>query len=200
MKTFRLIAAGFFFTIIFAVSAFAQATAAGRIAVIDTGAFGAAKEGITRYITAQNTLDNEFKPVQTELQTMLTKIQALEAELKKAQSTAANPAVPTAGANFQAKADEYEKMGRELKFKEEDAKARYERRRGVVLGPISQDIGKAIQEFAKQKGYAMILDGARLIENGFILAMGDDKADVTKEFITFYNARPAGTAATATPK
>lgn len=202
MKTFRLIAAGFFFAAIFAVSTFAQTAAAGagKIAVIDTGAFGVAKEGINKYITAQTTLDNEFKPVQTELQGMVTRIQALEAELKKLQQASQNPSVPAAGgaASFQTKYEEYEKMGREYKFKEEDAKTRYERRRGVVLGPISQDISKAMQEFAKQKGYTMILDGGRLFENGFILAMGDEKVDVTKEFITFYNARPAGTASAAT--
>lgn len=202
MKTFRLIAAAFFFAALFAVSTFAQTTAAtGKIAVINTLAFDVDKQGITKYVTASNSLEAEFKTAQTELQTMATRIQTLEAELRKAQEARTNASVPVAGgANLQAKADEYEKMGREFKFKQEDAKARFDRRRAVVLGPVLQDIGKAMQEFAKQKGYMMILDGAKLDESGLILAIGDDKVDVTKEFITFYNARPAGTASAATPK
>jgi len=54
--------------------------------------------------------------------------------------------------------------------------------------------------FAKQKGFGLILDGAKLEGAGLILAVDLTKVDVTKEFITFYNARPAGTASTTTPK
>jgi hypothetical protein len=40
----------------------------------------------------------------------------------------------------------------------------------------------------------------KLEQAGLLLGIGDDKIDVTKDFIAFYNARPAGTAAAATPK
>ncbi len=56
-----------------------------------------------------------------------------------------------------------------------------------------------MQEFAKQKGYALILDAANLDKAGLLLAF-DEKYNITAEFITFYNARPAGTATTAIPK
>ena len=59
------------------------------------------------------------------------------------------------------------------------------------------DIGKALDEFAKKNGYSLILDGAKLDGAGLILAF-DEKSEVTKEFITFYNARPATAATTAT--
>jgi hypothetical protein len=55
---------------------------------------------------------------------------------------------------------------------------------------------KAMQSFAKEKGYAVILDGTKLEEAGILMAF-DEKHDVTKEFIAFYNARPAGTTAAA---
>lgn len=61
------------------------------------------------------------------------------------------------------------------------------------------DIYKAIQEFAKQKGYMMILDVSKMAEANIVMAL-DEKALITKEFITFYNARPATTATTSTPK
>ena len=206
MTTFRLITAAFFLTALFAVSAFAQAAQAapGKIVYINVAAFGGDDKnagGISKYISAANTLDNEFKPVNTELQGMLTKYQALGNEIKTLQENASkNPNVPINQASVQAKVDEYSKMERDIKFKQEDAKARYQSRYSTVVGPVMQDIMKSLQEFAKQKGYSMILDAAKLDEAGIILAVGNDSADVTKDFITFYNSRPAGTATTATPK
>jgi len=69
-----------------------------------------------------------------------------------------------------------------------------------VMGPILQDIGRAMDDFAKQKGFALILDAAKLEGAGLILAVDLAKVDVTKEFITFFNARPATTATTAAPR
>ncbi len=200
MKTFRLIAASFFFAALFAVSAFAQTQGTAKIAVINTLAFDDTKGGIGKYVAAQNTLDGEFKPAQTELQTMATRLQSLQTEIQTAQTNAQkNPNVPIDTKSLQTKVDDYEKMGREFKFKQDDAKARYESRRNIVLGPVLLDIGKAMQDFAKKNGYTLILDGAKLDESGLILAIGDDKVDVTKDFIVFYNARPAGTATATKP-
>jgi len=198
MKTFRLIAVSFLFAAIFAISAFAQAPAAtSKIGVINTLAFDDAKAGITKYVNAMNSLETEFKPVGTDLTTMGTKIQALQTEIQKLQDSAqSNSAVPIKPETVNAKLEEYDKLGREYKFKQEDAKARFERRRQAVLGPILQDIGNAMQDFAKQRGFTLILDGAKMEDAGILLAF-DDKVDVTKDFITFYNARPAGTATTA---
>jgi Skp family chaperone for outer membrane proteins len=205
MKTFRLITASLFFAVIFSVSVFAQ-TATGKVGLINTLAFEG-KGGITKYITALTSLDTEFKKDFDDLSGLYTRIQTLEKELgtlqTQLQQQANNPAVPVANPNpiqvsYNTKTDEYGKLGREYKFKQDDAKARYERRRQVILGPISQDIGKAIEEFAKSKGFSIIFDGAKLEEAGVLLGIGDDKVDITKDFIAFYNARPA-TAAVTTP-
>lgn len=194
MKTFRLIAGSFIFAALFAVSAFAQAQTAPKIGIINTLAFDDDKAGITKYVKAMNSLETEFKPVGDELNTMGTKIQALQTEIQKLQNTTqSSPNVPINTQTVNAKLEEYDKLGREFKFKQEDAKARFDRRRQVVLGPILQDIGNAMQEFAKQKGYAVIMDAAKMEEAGILLAFTDN-IDVTKEFVAFYNARPAGTA------
>lgn len=201
MKTFRSIAVSFVFAAIFAVSAFAQAQPAAttKIGIINTGAFDD-KTGITKYVNAANSLEAEFKPVDAELRTMATKIETLQKEIQSLQTQAtANPNVPIKPETVNAKVADYEKMTREFKFKQEAAKADYERREAIVMGPIRQDIGKAMQEFAKQKGYSFIFDAANLDKAGLILAF-DEKFNITTEFITFYNARPAGTATTATPK
>jgi Skp family chaperone for outer membrane proteins len=203
MKRFSTLAASFIFAALFAIPAFAQTAPAqvagtGKIGLINTYAFADDKAGITKYKNALASLDAEFKPVNDELRTMGTKYQALAAEIQKLQTT--NPAVPVKPETVQAKVDEYQNLERDIKRKQEDAKARFDRRQTEVVGPIYADIIKAMNDFAKQKGFAVILDGAKLEEANILLGF-DDKYDVTKDFIAFYNARPAGTAATtAAPK
>jgi Skp family chaperone for outer membrane proteins len=202
MKRFSFIAASFIFAAITAVSAFGQAAqpaAPFKMAVIDTGAFDT-KDGITRYATAMNALEAEFKPLETEIQGMVTKYNTLGAEIKKLQDQAAAGTVPIDQKSAQTKVEEYQNLELAIKRKQEDAKARAARREPQVMGPIRQEIGKALQEYAKQKGIALILDAAKLDGAGLILAFDEAKVDVTKDFITYFNARPATTATTATPR
>ncbi|MBA3334853.1 MAG: OmpH family outer membrane protein [Pyrinomonadaceae bacterium] len=197
MKTFRLVAASFVFAAFLAVSAFAQAAApTTRIGLVNTFVFEDPKAGITKLVTASTSLEGEFKTPGAELQTMYTKIQTLENELKALQKQVQDGKVPVAQQTVSAKSEEYEKLGRDFKFKQEDLKARLDRRRQTVVGPVWLDVMKAMQSFAKEKGYAVILDGTKLEEAGILMAF-DEKHDVTKEFIAFYNARPAGTTAAA---
>lgn len=196
MKTIRLFAVSIFLMAIFALTSFAQTT---KVAVINTFAFGAEKEGITKYVNAVNALNNEFKPLGDELKTMNTKLQTLSNDIENLKKLAASNPKAFDEKAAQVKIDEAEKLQRDIKFKQEEGTARLEKRKQAVLGPVMQDIMKAVQEFSKQKAYAMVLDVSRLEEAGILLGL-DQKADITKEFITFYNARPATTAATTTPK
>ena len=198
MKSIRFTAIGLLFTFIFAVSAFAQTPPEGKLGLIDTRFFDNGKDGITKYTAAMDSLETEFKADNTALQTMATKLQTLEKEIPSLRDQASKPNSPIKPESVNAKIEEYEKLGREFKFKQEDVKARLQRREPVVMGPVRQDIGKALQEFAKQKGYTIILDIAKIAESGLILAM-DEKANLTQEFIKFYNARPA-TASTSAAK
>lgn len=199
MKTFRLTAVSLFLAAIFAVSAFAQAPTTGKVGLVNTLAFDD-KDGITKYISVLTSLETEFKQPQADLNNTVTKAQALQKELQNYQDMASKGTkIPISDADLQKKADDLEKMGVDIKRKQEDLKNQYQRRYQVVVGPIYQDIMKAMQDFTKQKGYAVILDGAKLEESGILIGF-DEKYDVTKEFITFYNARPAGTASTAQPK
>ncbi|HEY8563207.1 MAG TPA: OmpH family outer membrane protein [Pyrinomonadaceae bacterium] len=194
MKTFRLFAVSVFFAAIFAVSALAQTAAAGKIGLINTQAFDDDKAGITKYVTALNSLETEFKPTFTELQTLGTRIQALEKEIQGYRDIIQKGGkIPISDADLNKKVEDYDKSVREYKYKEEQAKASYQRREAVVMGPLRQDIGNAIQEFTKKNGYTLMLDVAKLDGAGLILGL-DETADVTKAFITFYNARPATTA------
>jgi Skp family chaperone for outer membrane proteins len=203
MKIIRSIAVAFVFAALFAVSAFAQTTppttgGTGKIVIINTAMFDD-KAGITKYVNAMNSLETEFKPLQTELDGMVTKYQTLGKELQILQEQIQKSNSPIKPESLQAKIEEHQTLEVNIKRKQEDAQRRFGARRDQILGPIMQDIGKAMEEFAKQKGYSIILDSAKLYEANILLVQVDEKADVTKEFIAFYNARPA-TTATTTPK
>ena len=198
MKKITVFAVSLFLMTFLAASASAQGTA-GKIAVINTYAFGAEKEGITKYISAVNALNAEFKPINDELKTLQTNLQNLATEIDNINKLLKSNPKAVDEKSAQAKVDEAEKLQRDIKFKQEEGKARFEKRQQAVLGPVMEDIYKAVQEFAKQKGYMMILDGAKLEESGILVGI-TGTADITKEFVTFYNARPATTASTATPK
>lgn len=203
MKTFRSIALSLFFAALFTVSAFAQTptqpATTGRIVTINTSMFEDSKAGITRYVTAMTALDNEFKPAFTELQTMNTRLQTLQKQYNDLATQAQAPNSPIKPESLQTKLDEIQNLQVEFKRKQEDLKIKVERREAVVLDPVRQDIMKAISDFTKQKGYGLILDAAKLGNAGIILGWDEAKIDVTKEFITFYNARPATTAVTTKP-
>jgi len=198
MKRINLIAATFVFAALFSVSAFAQAAAPGatRIGWIETGMFGDDKDGITKYNNAVKALEAEMKPQVTYLQTLQAKLKTISEELAKMQS---NPAVPINQQTAAAKQEEGQRLQREFEFKKKEYDAALEAGSNRVLGPVSADIGKAIQEFAKTKGYSVVLDIDKLAQANIILAL-DQSANITKEFITFYNARPGSTATTATPR
>lgn len=203
MKTFRLFAASLFIAAIFAVSAFAQT--AGKIGLINTAAFDDDKAGITKFITGRKSLDTEFKKDFDDLNSIANRIQTLEKELaaleQQIKAAANNTGVPVKTdalqASYNTKYDEYTKLGREFKFKQDDTKARYERREQVVLGPIMLDIGNAMGEYQKQKAYTILLDATKLYNAGVLLAW-DSTTDVTTDFIKFYNARPATAVNTTT--
>lgn len=176
------------------VTAAAQTAAPSKIAIINTFAFGDEKEGITKYVVAVKTVNAEFAPVQAELETMNAKLTALAKDIETLRSQAAAGKIPVDERAAQAKVDEAEKIQREIKFKSDDAKIRFDKRQAAVVGPVMQDIGKILQEFAKQKGFTVIFDIAK-DEAGFLVAIGDEKVDITKEFVAYYNTRPATPAA-----
>ncbi len=200
MKRFSFIAVCFIFTAIFAVSAFGQ-VAGGKIGLVNVNAFADDKAGIGKFRNALAALDLEFKTLNEDLKKDSARLQTLATEIQSQQKLANDPnnKVPINTQALQTKIEEAQTLEVQIKRKQEDGKARYERRYPQVVGPVFGDIIKALNEYAKKNGYAVILDGAKL-EQAEILLGFDDKYDVTSDFIVFYNARPATTATTATPK
>ncbi len=181
------------FALFAAAAASAQAPAAtGKVGLINMEAL-ADKDGATRFINALTALDKEFEAEIKALQTLSDTINTKTQELQKLADQARTPNSPISVESLRQKNDEIEGMKRQFGFKQEDLKARVDSRRQIVVGPIYAEVRVALRDFALQKGYSMILDGGKLEEAGLLMAF-DTKYDVTKDFITFFNARPAGTA------
>lgn len=202
MKKISLFAISLFVVAVFAVSAFGQAPAAQsgatKIGWIDTSAFGDDKAGVNKYNNALKALEAEMKPRVTELQGMQVKLKTISDDIAKMTG---NPAVPVNQQAVQAKQEEGQRIQREFEFKKKEYDAAMAKRGSEVLAPVQNDLLRAIQDYAKQKGYAVVLDIAALVNDNMnaILAL-DPASNITKDFITFYNARPATTATTAAPR
>jgi Skp family chaperone for outer membrane proteins len=197
MKTFRFIIVSFIFSVVFAVSVFAQAQPPAKIALVDTESFYDQKTGITKILNAYKSLETEFKTTTTDLESGAKRLQVLQTELQNINAKVNDPnnKVPIDEKAAQAKTEEAQKLQRDLKFKDEEFKAQLQKREAAILGPIIQDIGKALGDFAKQKGYTVVLDVGKLYQAQIILYW-QESTEITDEFVKFYNARPAGTATT----
>ena len=86
-------------------------------------------------------------------------------------------------------------MKKELQRKGEDAQAAYQKRLQEKLGPVYEDIGKALDAYAKAHGITMVLDVTKI--QGIVSA--DGSLDITKAFIVEFNSKNPATAVLTKP-
>lgn len=154
---------------------------AAKIALVDTTVFGDEKAGIKRYLNAVNTVQRAFEGKNTELRNLQSQIKAITDDLNKLVN---NPVVSPE--SIRAKQDEGERLQRDLKYKKEQAEADFQKRYNEVVGPISNDIGNALIQYASQNGLTMILDISKLLPA--VLTV-NPAMDVTQAFIADYNSK-----------
>ena len=167
-----------------------QATVAvpdSKMAMIYSDAFLDPKTGIARFNSLLTTLNREFQPRQSELQNLQTRINTLTKEISDTQAVAAPEAI-------RQKRDQLEQANTELKRKAEDAEAAYNKRRSDIFMPLQQDIGKALEVFAKARGITVIVDGSQVP-----VVYAADSIDITRAFINEFNSKNPATAAVTTP-
>ncbi len=192
MKFFFVIIASLVFAAVSPVQISAQTVPPGRkIAVVDTRVFLDNKTGIKKYVDAVNAVNVEFKAAAAELDAMALRVQNLQKELQAFQDQA-QKGVQVNQAIVTAKIDEYTKLSREYRFKVQDNDAKYNSRQVAVVYPVQRDISIALQEFTKKNGFVVLLD---ISKDRAGLFVSWNPVDVTREFIAFYNARPATPAA-----
>jgi Skp family chaperone for outer membrane proteins len=193
MKTLRLIVVSMVCAAFLSVSAMAQASPAAKIALIDTQAFYDTTGGITKILNGYKRLQAELKPEADKYQGKITQFNTLKKSYDTLVAQAQEGKVPVKPEDVQSKQDQLTDLQTDIKRMQEDLKVKQDKREAEILGPIVKEVGNSIQDFAKQKGYTLVLDVGRMY-NAQMLLFIDDKTDITKEFITFYNAKPAGTA------
>jgi outer membrane protein len=204
MKIFRTIIASSFVAAISTASVCAQQQPArpaatpvpvatgsvpeSKIALLNSDAFADEKNGITKLVAAMKRVDSEFTPRKTALQTLQQQIEKATADLQKA-APVQDPKVT------QQQNDKIEQMKKDFQRQGEDAQAAYQKRWEEALGPIQDEIGKALDLFAKAHGITLILDVTKF--QGIVSA--SDSLDITAAFIREFNSKNPSTASLTTP-
>ena len=201
MKIFRAIAAVAFFAVITAASIRAQqprptttapatgALADTKIALVNTEEFVDEKMGIVRLVNAMKAVNGEFQPRQTELTGLQAQIDKLTSDLQKAASVQ-DPKVS------QQQQDKIDQLKKEQQRKGEDAQAAYQKRLQEKLGPVYDEIGKALDAYAKAHGITLILDVTKI--QGIVSA--SESLDITRAFINEFNSKNPATASLTQPE
>jgi outer membrane protein len=121
------------------------------------------------------------------LNTLQQKVAALTKEINDTQSVADPKTIAQ-------KRDQLETMQTEYKRKGEDAEAAYGRRRAEIFAPLQEDIGKALEAYAKARGITVIVDGSQVP-----VVYAADSIDITKAFIADFNSKNPATASVTRP-
>lgn len=187
--------------LLFAVTTNAQqsagATAAqlpvSKMAVIYSDLFQDSNSGIVKFKTLLNRLNGEFQRTKDELTQMQTRAQSLESEINKLRD--APEGTPIDQRSLQSKIDQLDQMKRDLQRKSEDAQAAYDRRRNQLFTPLLNEIGKALEAFAKARGINSIIDAAQVP-----LLYASESIDITRAFIAEFNGRNPGGAGAGLPR
>jgi Skp family chaperone for outer membrane proteins len=202
MKRTSLIIAFIFPVLIAATPIFAQAPGTqlrpqapvtnvpvSKVAVIFSEAFQDPKAGIARFTVLLTKLNGEFQKTRDDLIQMGQKTSQLNDDLNKTRNIA-DPKVT------QQKIDQLDQLKKDYQRKTEDAQAAYQRRRAEVLGPLQDDVGKALDAYAKSHAITIIIDGSQV--QGIVYA--SETIDITKAFISDYNIKNPVTVSVTTPK
>ena len=164
----------------------------GKVAVIFSAAFQDQKQGIAKFAVLLNKLNSEFQKTQDELNQTAKSIQALQDEIKKLQESAA----PIDPKTVQAKVGQLDQMKKDYQRRGEDGQSAYARRRQEIFGPLQEDVGKALDAYAKSRGITLVMDASTL--EGILFAA--EAIDITRAFISDYNSKNPATASAATPR
>jgi len=162
-----------------------------KMAVIYTDLFLDQKTGIAKFSSVVTKLNGEFQKTKDELTQMQTRGQTLESEINKLREAPAG--APVDQRALQAKIDQLDQLKKDIQRRGEDAQASYNRRRQELFTPLQDEIGKALEIFAKARGINVIIDAAQVP-----LLYAADSIDITRAFIAEFNSKNPVTAATTT--
>jgi outer membrane protein len=159
-----------------------------NVAIIDSSMFTNDKNGIARVMAAMQQIEVKFQPLRTEIRGMADRLNTMRTDLQKKRGI--QDAATTAK-----QADEADQLELQIKRKQEDAQASYNRETGAILDPLQKDIGDALTAYAQSHGVTLLLDANRIP-----IIYAASNLDITQDFINEYNrTHPAGAPLTTTP-
>ncbi len=152
-----------------------------KVAVVDTSMFNDDKTGIRRYVNAVKSVEREFQPKTAELNNLQARVKTLADEIARLRG--AQVVDPS---TIKSKQDEGERLQREYEYKKQQYTADFEKRLGETTVPVSNEIMKALNQYAASRGITLTLDFTRLAPA--ILTMVP-ALDITQAFIADYNSK-----------
>lgn len=164
----------------------------GKVAIIFSAVFQDQKQGIAKFTVLLNRLNGEFQKLQDDLNQTAKTINALQEEIKKLQQSTA----PVDPKSVQAKVDQLDQMKKDYQRKGEDGQEAYKQRRLALFGPLQEEVGKALDVYAKSRGVTLVIDASQT--EGILYAA--EIIDITRAFISDYNSKNPATASVTTPK
>ena len=169
-------------------SATSAPAAPANIGIIDSSLFADEKMGISRVNSAMNQLEAKFQPVRGEIRGMVDRLNTMQSDIQKKR--AIQDAATTAR-----QADDANRLEVQIKRKQEDARASYQKESTALLEPLQADIAKAITTYAQAKGLTLVVDVNRVP-----IIYAAPSHDITRDFIDDYNrTHPAGAAPAPAP-
>jgi outer membrane protein len=163
-----------------------------KVAVIFSAAFQDPKQGIAKFSVLLNQLNSKYQKTQDDLNNTAKTINSLQEEVTKLQNSTA----PVSPQTVQQKLDQIDQMKKDYQRRGEDAQAGYQRERQQVFQPLQDDVGKALDAYAKSRGITLVIDASQV--EGILYA--SDGIDITKAFISEYNLKNPTTASVTTPR
>jgi outer membrane protein len=174
---------------LFSAAAFAQTTPTQKIGYADW-------DYIFSQMPESKTFDNEMKTHGSQLEAQLkAKYGEYEAKLKAYQAGAAT----MLDAVRRDKEAELTQLQENIQKFQQDAQTSIQKKSTTLMAPIYTKTGKAIEDVAKEQGYAFIFS-PQMQGGGDILLYSDDKYDISVLVLKKMGITPAPATTATTPK
>ena len=162
-----------------------------KIALIDTSMFADETKGIFRFIDAVKSIQQPLAAQNQELVNLQNRLNALVEEIRKLRQ------VPQPDQRLiQAKQEEGTRLQQDFNTKKQRRDEDLEKLYRQVTAPISEQIGKAMDQFARERGITMTLDLSKLLP-AMLTAL--PAVDVTDAFIADFNRKNPRTGTSPRP-
>lgn len=174
-RTVFMIIASLTLTTLAATAQVPAQTVPAKVGVMNSSMFSNSTGGITRFVNALRTQDNEFKGRRDEITQLVGRLAGLR-----------NVPTGMTEAQLVTRRDQAQTLQVEITRKQEDARIAYSRRFSQLTDPIQKSIVDALKAFGKARGLDVLIDVSRFPE-GVLLV--NENADLTAAFIRDFNSK-----------